>query len=378
MDDFKILIVANSGWNIINFRFALIQHLKDQGFMITVVAPEDPYSSEIRQCSFLNFIPLKNLQANSINIFRDLFLVKELYSIYKREHPDLILQFTIKPNIYGSLAAKLLNLKVVSTITGLGYAFTKQRWFQKPIEFIYKLALSFNEFVFFHNADDLNYFIDKSILKFGVGSVIPGSGVDTDYFKKSAADEKSSYFNFLLLGRLIEEKGVREFVEAAKLIKRDHRNCCFYIAGKFLEKGNSAIPRTELNAWIQEQRIEYLGDSKDVKSLISNCDVVVLPSYREGLPRAILEAMAMEKPVIVTDVPGCRDLVLNSMNGYIVPPRNIKLLAKAFEQMLELSTNERIAMGLAGRQMVLDKYDLKIILTHYDILLRKLDLLKEA
>lgn len=106
--------------------------------------------------------------------------------------------------------------------------------------------------------------------------------------------------------------------------------------------------------------------------------MVVLPSYREGLPRAILEAMAMEKPVIVTDVPGCRDLVLNSMNGYIVPPRNIKLLAKAFEQMLELSTNERIAMGLAGRQMVLDKYDLKIVLTHYDILLRKLDLLKEA
>lgn len=367
----KIAIVANSCWNIYNFRLELIRHFKMAGHEIIVIAPVDEYIYYLNENYFTKHIPIQHLDSQHISPLWDIMFFRELYNIYKTESPDLILQFTIKPNIYGSIAAKFLGIKCISTLTGLGSTFGKWK-FEFILKALYKFALSRNKKIGFHNRDDLNLFVDLKLVDVSKAIVIPGSGVDTNKFKKQLIVNKSEHFVFLFVGRLLKDKGLVEFVKAAIEARSIVKSAEFWVIGEYNPFNPNSVDKNDLLDWIESRIIKYHGYERDVRKYLNKADVVVLPSYREGLPRAILEAMSMERPIITTDVPGCRDLVKNGWNGLLVPSKNIHQLAEAMVSMYNFNDEHRLLMGKNSRQLVLEKFDLNIILHAYDDLIEEL------
>ncbi len=367
----KIAIVANSCWNIYNFRLELIRHLKMASHEIIVIAPVDEYIHYLNENYFTKHIPIHHLDAQHISPMRDILFFRELYTIYKAERPDLILQFTIKPNIYGSIAAKFLGIKCISTLTGLGSTFGKWK-FEFILKALYKFALSRNEKIGFHNRDDLNLFVDLKLVDDTKAIVIPGSGVDTNKFKKQLVVNKSEHFVFLFVGRLLKDKGLVEFIKAAIETRSIVKSAEFWVIGEYNASNPNSVDKNDLLYWIESRIIKYHGYERDVRKYLNKADVVVLPSYREGLPRAILEAMSMERPIITTNVPGCKDLVKNGWNGLLVSSKNFHQLAEAMVSMYNCSDERRLQMGKNSRQLVLEKFDLNIILHAYDDLIEEL------
>jgi glycosyltransferase involved in cell wall biosynthesis len=365
MKKIRIAIVANSCWNIYNFRMELIQHWQLAGHEVIVIAPVDEYIYYLKKFPFVKHIPLRNIVARKISFFKDLILLKELFRIYKTEQPVIIFHFTIKPNIYGSLAARFLGIQSVSTITGLGYAFTNRN-FKIFVHGLYSLALAKNKTVVFHNAADMSYFIKNNIVSFNRSLVIPGSGVDIQkfyYLPKTRDHNKTVY---LFIGRILKDKGIVEFVKAAQLAHSIIKHAEFWIIGEFNPDSKNSISPENLVEWTESRIIQYHGNVQNVSQFIKESDIVVLPSYREGLPRAILEAMSMEKPVIVTDVPGCTELVQQEWNGIKVKVRDTHALSRAMVQLYNMSENERRIWGKNGRELVKQKYDVQGIVKAYD------------
>lgn len=349
----------------------LIRHFKMAGHQIIVIAPVDEHIHYLNENYFTKHIPIRHLDSQHISPISDLLFFRELYSIYKAERPDLILQFTIKPNIYGSIAAKFLGIKCISTLTGLGSTFGKWKY-RFIFNALYKFALSRNEKVGFHNADDLKLFVDMNLVDSNKAIVIPGSGVDTNKFKQQLVANKNEHFVFLFVGRLLKDKGLVEFVKAAIETRSIVKNAEFWVIGEYNPSNPNSVDKNSLLDWIESRIIKYHGYERDVRKYINKADVIVLPSYREGLPRAILEAMSMEKPIITTDVPGCRDLVKQRWNGLLAPKKNVHQLAEAMVAIYNYSDEQRLQMGKNSRQLVLEKYDLNIILNTYDDLIEEL------
>ncbi|HEX5624448.1 MAG TPA: glycosyltransferase family 4 protein [Saprospiraceae bacterium] len=365
----KICIVANSTWNIYNFRQELIRHLMEAGHQVVVIAPVDEYIHYLNGTFFTKHIPLRHLDPQGRNLFRDARLLFEFYRIYRRERPDLILHYTIKPNIYGSLAAGWLGIRNIATLTGLGQAFMKENVFRMFVISLYRKALKSCAQVVFHNEDDMDTALRLRFVKEGQAIVIPGSGVDPEVFKPMPRSRNDSQFVFLFIGRLLIDKGIREFVEAAIQVRAVVKNASFWIVGEFDESNPNSVGREELLYWVSSRFVKYFGKDKDVRRYIADADVVVLPSYREGMPRTLLEAMAMEKPVIATDVPGCRAAVKQEQNGFLVPPKDAQALSKAMLRMYYLSAGEHEAMGRAGRSGVLKHFQVRDIVQAYERLL---------
>ena len=360
----KIAIVANSTWNIYNFRLGLIKQLKLEGFRVVVIAPVDEYIHYLSEIYFTKHIALKNLNPQSKNPFNDLALCQELYSIYKKEQPDLILHYTIKPNIYGNLAARWAGIPTISTLTGLGYTFLHGKSTKYFIRRLYKIALRKTHKAIFHNQDDQVLFEHLRLIKKGKGAVIPGSGVDTDFFYP-APEQKKGKFIFLFIGRLLYDKGIAEFVEAAKLIRKVAHNMECWVVGQLNAKNPAAVSKDQLQNWLENKEIRYFGSSKDIRKYLNQADVFVLPSYREGMPRAVLEAMSCEKPIITTETPGCRDTVQEGQNGYLVPVKDSMALAEAMLKVYHHSESEIQLMGKKSRELVLNQFDEKIIIKSY-------------
>ncbi|WP_039920126.1 glycosyltransferase family 4 protein, partial [Sulfurimonas gotlandica] len=295
----KVAIVLNSAWQAYNFRFNLARSLKNANYEVCFIAPYDEKYSKLIEEEF-NFHHIK-IDAKGINPVSDLKTMVSLYKLYKRIKPDIVLNFTIKPNIYSSIVTGVLDIKVISNITGLGTIFIKQTLVTKVAKLLYKIALGFNNKVFFQNSDDMNLFIDNSLIKKEKTDLLPGSGVDLNKFipivKKS--DDK---LKFLLIARLLKDKGILEYIEAIKIIKNKYENIEFQILGAVGVENNTAITEEELQVWIDNKLINYLGVTDNVQDVISEADCIVLPSYREGTPRSLLEACAMEKPIIATNV----------------------------------------------------------------------------
>ena len=322
----NILVTVNNPWNIINFRMPLLKALKLRGLNPVVLVPSGDEQQLIRDAGY-EVITLP-LVATGLNPVKDFSCFLAYYKIMRQLKPIAMFSFTIKPALYGSLAARLSKTPIIVTITGLGVTFIKENWVSRIVDNLYKFALPHAFKVIFQNPDDRKLFLDRGYTTQAKSELIRGSGVDTKHFLPSLLPKTSAPV-FLLVARLLKDKGIGEFVEAAQIVKQSYPNARFALLGS-LGSGNPAeIQKEELQEWIDKKYIEYWGTSKDVRTEINKATWVVLPSYREGLPRTLLEAASMARPLIATDVPGCREIVVHEKNGFLCEVKNSHALANA-------------------------------------------------
>ncbi|MCZ4673876.1 glycosyltransferase family 4 protein [Citrobacter sedlakii] len=363
-----ILLVANTLWSVYNFRYGVIRSLIENGYKVTVVGPHDQYVQQLTEmgCN----IELINLSPQGKNPFKDLCLIYELISIYKKLKPDFIFHYTIKLNIYGSIAAKLTNSKSIAITTGLGFVFNQDTILTKFISLLYSLAFRYSKEVWFLNNDDKAIFIKKNILKEDKAFILESEGVDTEYFapaiKENSSVELTSGVTFLLIARMLWEKGVGEYVEAARRIKEKYADVRFQLLGACDSENPGAISSQEISNWHREGIIEYLGVTKDIRPFITNADCVVLPSfYREGVPRVLMEAASMAKPIITTDNVGCKDVIIDGQTGFLCKSRDANDLVKVMLEFIAAPQVDKLRMGDCGRELMKEKFDEKIIIDIY-------------
>ncbi|MEO1263436.1 MAG: glycosyltransferase family 4 protein [Bacteroidota bacterium] len=361
----KILIVDNSSWNIFNFRKPLVKKLSELNHEVYVVSPIDEYIHYLNETEFIKHIPCKYLKPRSRNPFRDVLLVIELLIIYFRKKPDLIIHFTIKPNIFGNFAARILSIHSISVVTGLGFTFLNPVGVNRLIPWLYKIAFKNIKKLVLYNPDDRDVFVQQKIISPTKCTIISGSGVNTHYFMPEKADKKDDVFTFLFIGRLLKDKGLEEYVDATKKIREEHMNIESWVVGDFYDANPAAVNKDKLLEWIEQKDILYLGKVMDVRQVIKKVDVLVLPSYREGVPRVILEAMSMGKPIITTDTAGCKETVVHGKNGFVVPVKNSEALALAMGTIAQLQKKELEIMGRNSRRIAVEKFDEKIIVHNY-------------
>ena len=357
----KIIVVANTTWNIYNFRLHLLETLEAAGYQIVVVAPLDEYIVYLDKLNQCSHIPLKNLSRKGINPLSDFALMNELYDIYKREKPNIIIHYTIKPNIFGNLAAALLRIPSICIVTGLGYAFIHNGFIKALSDSLYKFSFRFARKVIFENKDDRNLFVETHLSQADKSIAVKGCGVNTNFYAPMKSEKIDARIVFTFIGRLLYDKGVVEYVEAAKILKQQFPNAIFRLLGE-LDNGNpAAVSEHSLSQWIENHYVKYFGAAKDVRPYIAESDVIVLPSYREGMPRAILEALSMGKMVITTDTAGCRETVVEGENGFLVPSKDTKALAESMLKACQLGKESLRKMGEKSRKKALQEFDEDII-----------------
>ena len=357
-----IIITINTSWNIFNFRVGLLKALQKKGHKIVCVAPYDDYSKELENLGFeYHNIDMNNKGTNPIE---EIKLIKDYYKLYKQINPDIILQYTIKPNIYGSIAARLLGKKVISNISGLGTVFLNDSLSSKIARWLYKVSLVKNT-VFFQNSEDKNLFINSRLVKESQTGLLPGSGINTQNYKPDEEYTENEELTFMMIARLVKDKGIIEYIEALKIIKEKYPNVKFKLLGSLYPGNPTAVSEDELNSWINDGIIEYLGHSDDVMSEILKVDCVVLPSYREGLSRVLLEAGSLAKPIITTNTPGCKDVVDDSINGFLCEVKDSEDLAVQIEKMINLSSEDRKQMGIKSREKIVNEFDEQIVIDTY-------------
>lgn len=360
----KIILNANNGFVIYNFRYNLMKKLEENGYTIICMAGKDGSIEEIMNNDW-KFID-SNLDRRGTNIFNDLKLFFFYLKIFRKEKPKYILNFTIKPNIYGTLAAKLVGIPVINNVTGLGDIFDKDNLTSKIVKLLYKISFKYPKKVFFQNDDDLKVFLDNKLINKKICGRLPGSGVDIEKFVPQKIEKKDDKIRFLFLGRISNKKGVKIVNEVSKILTPKYPNIEFQLLGKVYTDEEGHISKEELGNWEKESNIRYLGTSKDVRNEIKQADCIIFPSfYREGVPRSLIEAAAMEKPILTTNNVGCRDIVEDGYNGYLAKPNDVESMAKIVEKFLTLTNEERSKLGKNGRKKVIEEFDEKIVINKY-------------
>ncbi|MEM0984851.1 MAG: glycosyltransferase family 4 protein [Pseudomonadota bacterium] len=361
----RIAISANTAWNISNFRGGLLHSLQDEGYEVVAIAPPDEHVSRLEHQGY-RFLPLK-MDNKGTDPIKDARLFRRYRNVLQREKPAVFLGYTIKPNIYGSLAAQNLRIPVINNISGLGTAFIRDTVITSIVKRLYKASLKGSDCIFFQNQDDLDTFAEKDLVQVDRCRLLPGSGIDLTRFSPPPPpkDRDQSAIKFLLIGRLVYDKGVGEYVEAARILRKSHPDVECQILGFLDVENRTAVSREDVDNWVGEGLIRYLGSSNDVRTHIAQSDCVVLPSYREGTPRTLLEAAAMGKPIITTDVPGCREVVEDGLNGYLCEARSAQSLAAKMQEFCALSDAERRRLGEAGRSKMEREFDEQIVIDRY-------------
>lgn len=366
----NVALVCNTAWAIYTYRQGFLRALNKAGAKVTVIAPRDrtfePLAAMGCRCIDLH------LASKSTNPFGDLRTLVALYRHYRAIRPDIVFHYTIKPNIYGSIAAWLARVPSVAVTTGLGYVFIQKSRAAQVAKRLYRFAFRFPREVWFLNRDDETAFREQKLLAHPERArLLHGEGVDLDEFAFAPLPERHE-FVFLLIGRLLWDKGVGEYVEAARALRARYPHARFRVLGPAGVDNPSAITREEVAAWEHEGVIEYLGETADVRPYIADADCVVLPSYREGVPRTLMEASAMGRPVVAADVPGCREVVASGENGLLCEARDAASLATALARMLGMDTAARAAMGERGRKKIAKEFDEKVVVQRYRELIREL------
>ena len=362
----KILISVNTAWNLVNFRSGLIGALVAQGHEVIAAAPDDVYAPRLAAMG-CRFVPLP-MHNGGTHPGRDALLLWRYLRLLARERPDVYLGYTVKPNVYGSLAARWLRIPVINNIAGLGAVFIKDGWLVRLVRWLYRVALARSAKVFFQNRDDRQLFVAGELVRSEVTELLPGSGIDLIKFgvvPLAATNSTVGKFRFLLIARMLLDKGVGEYVEAARLLRQRYPKleCC--LLGFVDVQNPAAVSRAQMEAWVTQGFVKYLGVSDDVRPEIAAADCIVLPSYREGTPRTLLEAAAMGRPIITTDAVGCRDVVDDGQNGYLCKVRDAADLAEKMERMLNLTLEQRQQMGDCGRLKMEREFDERIVIKKY-------------
>lgn len=358
----KIAIVLNTSWNIYNFRMSLIKEFIAQGHEIHTIAPNDEYTNHLIQAGCIHHNV--RMDSRGANPIKDSALILELLLIYRKIRPSVIFHYTIKPNVYGTLAAAMLKIPVVNNVCGLGTVFLKQNLMSFFAIFLYRISFRFARKVFFQNPDDLKLFIERKLVSPHKADLVPGSGVNlVKFFPLEFVRNKQ--FTFLMISRLITDKGVMEYVDAVRKLKRKGINARFQILGTRDPQHKRGIKDEVIDGWVEIGVIEYMGTASDVRPYIEKIDCIVLPSYREGTPRTLLEAAASCKPIVTTDVPGCNHVVVNGFNGLLCKMKDANDLAEKMEMMAGLKDEQLIAFGKNGRAKAEAEYDEALVINKY-------------
>jgi glycosyltransferase involved in cell wall biosynthesis len=352
----KIILLANTDWYLYNFRLPLAQALRGQGNSVLLVSPAGDYAEKLIALGF-QWHEFK-LDRSGINPFAEALSLLHLWKYYRREQPDLVHHFTIKPVLYGSLAALLADVPVIiNSVTGLGYVFVgSANGLRFIISQLYRFLLC-RTWVIFQNPDDQSAFISKRLVDPKRVELIRGSGVDTTLFQP-APEPGQGVPIVILPARLLWDKGVGEFVEAATILKKRRANARFVLVGDTDPGNPSAVPLKSIQEWQKQNLVEWWGWQENIVDIYRQATLVCLPSYREGLPKTLIEAAACGRAIVTTDVPGCREIVRQDENGLLVPARNATALADALQSLLE-NRSLRQKMAENGRQIAVDEFDIR-------------------
>lgn len=361
----------------------LVKALIEKKYEVYAIAPPDNYSHLLVKAG-CRYYPV-HIDNKGTNPFKDIYLIYRLYRIYKKTKPDIVIHYTIKPNIYGTLAAQLIKIPVINNVSGLGTVFIHENYILGIAKMLYKLAFKYPKKVFFHNHDDLRLFLNSKIVNKKLTGVLPGSGIDVNKFtpcpaewepdlesdshgsddNKLPKDRKGKQFTFLLFSRLLLHKGIVEYIEAIKILKHKKIDARFQLLGPIETMDKLAIPQHLLESWIKNKLVEYLGSTDNVIPFIKAADCVVLPSYREGLPRTLLEAASMGKPLITTNTAGCKEIVKHNFNGYLCKVKDAHDLAQQMMKMVSLDSEKLKRFSEHSRALVVGKYDEEIVIDTY-------------
>lgn len=357
----KILVIGVEPRSLLSFRGQLISAIEISGHSVVSVSSALSESlAEEFQSAKVSHRPVY-FQRNSFNPIADLKTFFQLYSLYKQEKPVLTLAYTIKPVIWGGLAARIAGVKFYALVTGLGFAFQgegfKRKLLTKLVSFLYKVALSHAAKVIFQNEDNRQLFVSRRIVPIEKTEVVNGSGVDITYFSHSPIDpiDIVQPIRFLCVARLLGEKGLREYAKAAEAVKNIYSQVEFVLVGPE-DTSPDGIPMDEVRSWVSSGAVDYQGSIVDVRPFIQKIHVYVLPSYHEGLPRSTIEAMSIGRPVITTTAVGCRETVEDGVNGFKVAVADAKALAEKMIWFIE-HPEQIEPMGLASRRIAEDRFD---------------------
>jgi glycosyltransferase involved in cell wall biosynthesis len=367
----KIIVAANTVWYLANFRMNLFKALMTSGQKVTALAPFGSEATKIEALG-VKFVPIE-MDKMSTNPLKDFMLLIRFIGAFLHERPLVYLGYTIKPNIYGGIACQLLGIPSVHNISGLGATFIRETLLTKVVCKSYRFALRKAAKIFFQNQEDLDLFKHRKIVRSHQTERLPGSGVDTEWFAPDhhAASKfqknigKDRPFIFLLSARLLWDKGIGEYLKAARFILYGRKDVEFQLLGFFDDENPAAIPKSVVEQWELEGVIRYLGKTDDVRPFIAQADCVVLPSYREGTPRSLLEAASMGKPIITTDEVGCRETVEDGVTGYLCKSRDAADLAEKMRFIMSAPKEKLEQMGVRGRQKMIREFDEKIVIDHY-------------
>ena len=358
-----ILITVNAAWNVLNFRRPIVEAMIADGHSVTVLAPRDDSVATLEGLG-CKVLPLE-MSVKGLNPLQDIKLIGRMRKVFRDERPDAIFSYTIKNNIFGALAARPLGIPFIPNVTGLGTAFLSGGFLQRIAQGLYRRALRNLGIIFFQNEDDRDLFLEHRLVTAQQARLLPGSGIDLTHFAATDYPTDTVAPVFLMIARLLRDKGVIEYVAAARKVKSAHPHARFQLLGAVDAANRTAIDAATVTSWEEDGTIEYLGTADDVRPHIAAAHCVVLPSYREGAPRTLIEAAAMARPLIATDVPGCRSVVDDGVTGYLCKVRDGDDLAKVIEAFLALPRAEMARMGLAGRAKMAKNFDQSIVVQAY-------------
>jgi len=364
MSRFRVVIAYNTSWYVHNFRLPLIRALLQNNYEVIVLAPKDEYTQRVVETG-VGFREI-TVDSKGNNPLRDLATFFAFFRAYSELKPNLVLQYTIKPNLYGSIAARLLGVNVACNVTGLGAAFSKGGLIELIARTLYRIAFAKVERVFFQNPDDMELFLEAGLVEEKKTDLLPGSGVDTERFTPESTPRAAGPFRFLFVGRLLKEKGVEDLIEATALVRASGTAATVSLLGRFDPEDPHTANPALVKAAVDAGHIFLAGETDDVRPYLAAADCVVLPSYyREGTPRSLLEAIAMGKPVIAADSVGTREPVHDSINGFLHTPRDPRDLADRMLIMATLPQDRLRAMGDASRAYALERYREEIVIDRY-------------
>lgn len=346
-----IVFSSNSSWYLFNFKIGTLQNLIKQNFKVICICPEDEYSFKLKAigCDHEDI----DISSKSKNPFKDLKILLKYFFIYKRLKPNICFHFTVKPNIYGTLAAAMLNIKIVNNITGLGTTFIHKDFVSHIVRFLYLISQPFAFKVLCQNNDDFELILKLGIAKKDQLKLVPGSGVNIKKFSPFERIKLNDHiYTFMYIGRMLADKGLRELISAMQKINKNKIICKLDLYGPDDSDNISAISLDELKHWNIVPGVSYHGITDNPHLALQKADCVILPSYREGMPRSLLEAGAMGLPSIATNVPGCRHIIQHNVNGILCEPKSIQSLEQAMLLMINIPDKDQKIMGQRARDIV--------------------------